>query len=227
MAPFIGILSLDTRFPRIPGDAGNPGSYHLPARVHVVPGAGSPEIVRERPSEALVAAFRAGAETLTGQGAGLIVSTCGFLVSVQEEIARGLGVPVVLSGLAMLPLARHATGSAPVGVLTASAAALTEGAIRAAGGQPGEVRVQGLEGSALFAGTFLAPKSVQHEGFDRAEMAAEVRAAALALVECAPEIRSIVLECGNLPPYAAEIREATGRPVWSILDAARLVTGKK
>ena len=39
MTGFIGILSLDTSFRRIEGDAGNPASYDLPARVRVVDGA--------------------------------------------------------------------------------------------------------------------------------------------------------------------------------------------
>ena len=56
--PFIGVLMLDTRFDRPLGDAGNPHSYALPARMRIVEGAGSTDIVRDgRPSEPLVAAF--------------------------------------------------------------------------------------------------------------------------------------------------------------------------
>ncbi|MCA0996790.1 aspartate/glutamate racemase family protein [Alloyangia pacifica] len=224
MTSFIGILSLDTQFPRILGDAGNPGSYHLPARVRVVPGAGSPDIVRNgRPAPQLVDAFREAAEELAAEGACLITSTCGFLISVQREIAAALPVPVVLSGLCLLPMVRQMTGGRPIGVLTASAAALGPEAIRAAGAAPEEVRIGGLQDSAIFAKTFLAAKSSQNASFDRTQMQSEVCAAAEALVSRAPEIAAIVLECGNLPPYADAIRRITGRPVFSILDAARLV----
>ena len=224
MSRFIGILSLDTAFPRIAGDAGNPESYHLPARVSVVAGAGSTEIVRDgRPDPELVSAFRAAAETFVAEGACLVTSTCGFLVTVQADVARDLGVPVLLSSLSLVPLARAATGRAPVGVLTASAAALGPGAIRAAGAEPEDVRIAGLDGDALFASVFLAARAAQRDSFDRSEVEGRVAAAAEALVTRAPEIGSIVLECGNLPPYAEAVRRVTGRPVLSILDGARLL----
>ncbi|SDG06787.1 hypothetical protein [Alloyangia pacifica] len=226
MSPFIGILSLDTRFPRISGDAGNPESYHLPARIRVVPGAGSPDIVRDgRPAPELVAAFKSAAENLVSEGACLITSTCGFLITVQREIAVSLPVPVVLSALCLLPMVRQMVGGRPVGVLTASASALGAGAIRAAGTSPEDVRIGGLQDSALFSGTFLALKDAQHAAFDPDEMQAEVCGAAEALLARSPDIAAIVLECGNLPPYAEAIRRVTGRPVFSILDAAKLVSG--
>jgi hypothetical protein len=142
---------------------------------------------------------------------------------VQADVARDLGVPVLLSGLSLVPLARAATGGAPVGVLTASAAALGPGAIRAAGAEPEDVRIAGLDGDALFASVFLTARAAQRDSFDPSEVEGRVAAAAEALVTRAPEIGSIVLECGNLPPYAEAVRRVTGRPVLSILDGARLL----
>ncbi|MBE3636659.1 aspartate/glutamate racemase family protein [Mangrovicoccus algicola] len=224
MPPFIGILSLDTRFPRIPGDAGHPDSYHLPARLRVVPGAGSPEIVRDgRPAPELVAAFRTAAQALAADGACLITSTCGFLVTVQEEIARAVPVPVLLSGLSLLPVVARMTGARPVGILTASAPALGPAAIAAAGGRMEDVRIAGLEQDPVFAATFLAPKERQAEQLDPARMAAAAAGAARDLVARAAECGAILIECGNLPPYAGAIAAAAGRPVFSILDGARLV----
>ena len=43
-------------------------------------------------------------------------------------------------------------------------------------------------------------------------------AAALALKEANPDLGAIVLECTNMVPYAADIRAATGLPVFSILS---------
>lgn len=224
MPAFIGILSLDTRFPRIPGDAGNVESYHLPARVRVVAGASSPEIVRDgRPAPELVERFIAAAQALEDEGAVLITSTCGFLVSVQEEIARAVTVPVLLSGLALVPLVRAMTGGRPVGILTASRPSLGTAALTAAGCTPEQVHIAGLEGDPVFAATFLAAKSAQAETLDPDLISASVCAAGRALVEAHPEIGAIVLECGNLPPYADALRAATGRPVFSILDGARMI----
>lgn len=226
MARFIGILSLDTQFPRILGDAGNPESYHLPARVRVVEGADSPRIVVDgRPGPDLVAAFGGAARELVEEGACLITSTCGFLISVQQQIAADVPVPVVLSGLALLPMVRQITGQRPVGVLTASATALGATAIQASGVALEDVRIAGLQDSALFSQTFLRSKVAQNAAFERDQMQAEVCDAAAALCARHPEIGALVLECGNLPPYSAAIRRRIDRPVFSILDAARLVVG--
>ncbi|MGO4852853.1 aspartate/glutamate racemase family protein [Phaeovulum sp. W22_SRMD_FR3] len=224
MSAFIGILSLDTRFPRIPGDAGHPDSYHLPARIRVVAGAGSPDIVRDgRPAPALVAAFIAAAQALEREGAVMLTSTCGFLITVQAEIAAAVRIPVVLSGLALVPLVRLMTGNRPVGILTASRPSLGTAALQAAGCTAEAVRIAGLEHEAAFAETFLTAKELQRQRLDPGEIEAAVTRAARGLVAAHPEIGALVLECGNLPPYAAAVRRAVGRPVFSILDAARLL----
>ena len=221
---FIGILSLDTRFPRIPGDAGHPGSYHRPARVRVVSGAGPTEIVQDgRPHPDLVDRFIAAARALEAEGAVLITSTCGFLISVQEEIAAAVRIPVLLSALSLVPLVRVATGGRPVGILTASAPALGPRSLSAAGIDPAAVRIAGLQGCPAFAGTFLMPKAAQPTTLDRAAIAAAVTQAAADLVAGAPSIGALVLECGNLPPYAEAVRRATGRPVFTLLDGARML----
>ncbi|MGH6948125.1 MAG: hypothetical protein ACREDZ_12420 [Kiloniellales bacterium] len=41
-APRLGILALDTRFPRLPGDLGNPASWPFPVAIHRVPNATVP-----------------------------------------------------------------------------------------------------------------------------------------------------------------------------------------
>ncbi|SHF50701.1 hypothetical protein SAMN05444339_10751 [Loktanella atrilutea] len=221
---FIGVLSLDTRFPRILGDAGHPDSYHLTARVRVVPGAGPTEIVRDgRPSQALTDRFIAAARALEAEGAVLLTSTCGFLVTVQAEIAAAVRIPVLVSSLSLVPLVRAATGGRLVGIVTASTPALGSAALAAAGIEPGHIRIAGLQNHQDFAATFLAPKSAQPVTLDQTAIATAVATVARALVDATPKIGAIVLECGNLPPYADALRRATGRPVFTILDGARLL----
>ena len=38
-----------------------------------------------------------------------------------------------------------------------------------------------------------------------------------------PEIGAIVLECTNMPPYAADVQAATGLPVFDITGLIRMV----
>ena len=226
MTGFIGILSLDTRFPRIQGDSGNPESYHLPARVRVIDGASGAAIVRDGPpDEAFVARFIEAARAFESEGAVLITSSCGFLVSVQHRIARAVNVPVMLSGLCLVPLALHMTAGRPVGVLTASAQSLGPSILAAAGIDPDQIRIAGLEHRAAFADTFLPSRALQKVRFDVAQMERLVVEEGRALIARAPEIGVVILECGNLPPYAEALRHALGRPVLSILDGARLLSG--
>jgi hypothetical protein len=38
-------------------------------------------------------------------------------------------------------------------------------------------------------------------------------------------VAALVLECTNLPPYAARIQQATGLPVWDAIGLVRWVHG--
>ncbi len=221
---FLGVLMLDTAFPRPVGDAGNPDSYHLPARVRVVEGAGSLDVVREGgPSEELVSRFIAAAIELETEGACAIVSTCGFLISAQQRIAAAMNVPVMLSALSLFPVVRAAHGNRPVGILTASPDQLGDNALKAAGIGLGQAMFAGMANCDAFASAILRPKAEQPATLDQAAIGKAVVAKAQALIAATPDLGAFLLECGNLPPYARQISAATGRPVYSILDAARLI----
>ncbi|GIT89991.1 hypothetical protein JANAI62_05260 [Jannaschia pagri] len=222
--PHIGVLMLDTAFPRILGDAGNVDSYPCPAVLHRVAGAEARRVVRPgQPDVDLLPPFLAAARTLEEGGAVGLVSTCGFLVHFQGDIARAVGIPVILSALSLCPLVQGMTGGRPVGILTASAASLTQGGLAAAGIAPQDAHVAGLEDCPAFALAILSPDPTPLEQFDSQAIAAAAVARARALIDHTPEIGAILLECGNLPPYTQAIAQATGRPVFSILDAARLL----
>jgi len=51
---------------------------------------------------------------------------------------------------------------------------------------------------------------------DFAASRADVIDAALRLRRATPDLGAIVLECTNMVPYAADVRRATGLPVFSI-----------
>jgi len=217
----LGVLMLDTAFPRIVGDVGNPASYDFPVRFHVVKGADVTQVVREAPpSPALLAGFVAGALALEAGGAWGIVTSCGFLGHAQAALSEAVRIPVVASALTLGPMARAMTGGRPLGILTADSRALTPALLRACGLDPRDLRIAGLEGEEAWRRLILAPKAAQARVLDAEEIGGIVEAAARALVSETPDIGAVLLECTNLPPYAARIRRATGRPVFHILNAA-------
>ena len=77
---FLGLLMLDTRFPRPPGDVGNPETYAragIPARFVTVPGASPRKIVQEA-DPAFLRPFIDAAVGLARDGAALISTSCGL-----------------------------------------------------------------------------------------------------------------------------------------------------
>ncbi len=201
----LGVLILDTRFPRLVGDIGNPATFDFPLRYAVVCGASPRRVVHER-DPALLEPFIAAARRLVDeQGAAAIMTSCGFLVLWQRELQAALPVPVFTSSLLLLPELAHA------GVVTVDGAALTAAHLRAAGAAV-DTPVEGLAPGCALQRTLLDDLPE----LDAADAEREVVAAALRLVRRVPALRHIVLECTNLPPYAGAVRRATGREVHDI-----------
>lgn len=219
----LGVLSLDTRFPRIPGDAGAPESYAVPTIMRVVDGADSPAIVRDGgPSAEIAARFVAAAEELDAAGVAAIVSTCGFLAPLQHAVARSVRAPVLLSALSLFPTLQLVRPGR-IGVFTAARRALGPETRRAAGVDPETSVVVGFEDVPAFATAFLAPRARQVETLDVAAIEAAVVARASTLVASQPDLTAFLFECGNLPPYAPAVRRATGLPVFTLIDAAEML----
>lgn len=218
----VGILMLDTRFPRIPGDVGHAATFDFPVRYHRVRGAG-PDLVVRRGAEGLLPAFIEGARALQSEGVGAITTGCGFLVKFQRELAGAVRVPVFASSLLLVPLVhRMLPAGRRVGILTVSAATLTHEHLAGAGiGDDIPLAIAGLEGEKEFSRVLLGDGLELDVGAARDE---HVRVARRLVAEH-PEVGAIVLECTNMPPYAADVQRETGRPVFDIVSLVRMVHG--
>lgn len=216
----LGILSLDTQFPRPPGDVGCPESYPFAVEIAVVDGSDSPKIVQDgAPDQDLIQKFIAAAQDLEARGACAIVSTCGFLVTSQHRIASCVTVPVMLSALSLGPLIQTVCPGR-TGILTASAKALGPNAIAAAGLSAAPLAIAGMEDVPEFADAILVTRSAQPATLDQEAIERAAVAKALRLQAEHGDLSAMLLECGNLPPYAGAVGRATGLPVFHMLDAA-------
>ena len=208
----LGILMLEARFARIPGDMGNAGTWPFPVLYRVVRGA-SPERVVLRGAAGLLDDFIAAARELVAQGAEAITTNCGFLALFQRELAAAVGVPVATSALLQVPWVQATLPPGQrVGVITVSAGTLTPRHLEAAGVAP-DTPIVGTEGGREFFRTLILGEK---DDLDVAAAEADILAAGRALVSRHPEVGAIVLECTNMPPYAAALRHALGRPVFDI-----------
>ncbi len=203
--PFLGVLMLQTHFPRPPGDVGHAASFTMPVRHRVVAGASAQRVVREA-DPALLAPFIDAARALVADGAAAITTSCGFLVQFQAALQAAVPVPVWTSSLLKLP-------ELPCpGVITVDASALTAAHLAAAGAAA-DTPVEGLAPGCAFQRTLLHDLPT----LDGAAAEAELVAAAQRLLARVPALQTLVLECTNMPPYAAALQRATGRPVHHVL----------
>ncbi len=215
----VGILMLDTRFPRIPGDMGNATTFPFPVRYHRVAGA-DPDLVVRRGAEGLLPAFVQGAQALEREGVGAITTNCGFLIKYQAELARAVRVPVLTSSLLLVPLVhRTLPAGQRVGIMTVNAGTLTTEHLRGAGiAADVPLAVVGMETEKEFTRVMLGDELEMDVDLAREE---HVRVARRLMAEH-PDIGAIVLECTNMPPYAADIQRETGRPVFDITTLVRM-----
>ncbi len=216
--PFLGVLMLETRFPRPVGDIGNPSTFDFPVRHAVVRGASARRVVQAG-DPGLLEPFVAAARALVAEGAAAIATSCGFLVLYQAALAKALPVPVWSSSLLLVPEVQAALPPGRrVGIVTVDAQALGAAHLVAAGADP-QVPVEGLAPGCAFQRALLddAP------AFDAADAEAATVAAAQNLLRRHPEVEAIVLECTNMPPYADAVRRTTGRAVH---DATSLLAAR-
>jgi Asp/Glu/hydantoin racemase len=207
----VGILMLEARFPRIPGDVGNALTWPFPVHYKVVRGA-SPDLVVRRNAEGLLGAFIDAARELVSDGADGITTNCGFLALFQKELADAVDVPVLSSSLMQVATVNRLLPSGKrAGILTISSSTLT-GEHLAKAGVPEGTPIGTTEGGREFTRVILddLPElDVEAARRDNVE-------AALDLARSNPYTGALVLECTNMVPYAADIREATGLPVFSM-----------
>jgi Asp/Glu/hydantoin racemase len=208
----LGILMLEARFPRIPGDMGNAATWPFPVLYRVVKGA-SPERVVLQQADGLLDTFLAAAADLVSQGAEAITTNCGFLALFQRELAAHVRVPVATSSLLQVPWVQATLPPGRrVGVITVSAASLTPRHLEAAG-VPADTPFIGTENGQEF---FRVLIRGEKQDMDVALAARDILEAGRALMARYPDIGAIVLECTNMPPYAHALREALGVPVFDI-----------
>lgn len=216
----VGILTLDTQFPRIPGDIGNAGTFEFPVRYHRVAGASPDRVVRQGHRD-LLAAFVEGARLLEREGVRAITTSCGFLAQFQTELATAVSVPVFTSSLILVPLVhRMLPPGQAVGILTVDASSLRPAHFEGAGITADiPTVVAGLETEKEFTRVLLDDMLELDVEAARAEHLAVGRR----MLAGHPEIGAIVLECTNMPPYRQDIQQATGRPVFDITTLVRMV----
>lgn len=210
----LGILMLDTRFPRPPGDVGNATTWPFPVHYKIVQGARPDRVMGWEPDPALLRPFVEAARELEVLGVRAITTSCGFLAIFQRELAAAVSIPVLTSALLQVPLAaRLIRPDQRVGILT-EREDLTERHFQGVGWSARDVPVvvMGLPPDAVLPTVFIGNRPES----DPSVLERELVALAERLVREHPDVGAIVLECTNFVPYSQAIRRAAGVPVFDL-----------
>ncbi|MFD1928031.1 hypothetical protein ACFSFY_08170 [Sporosarcina siberiensis] len=208
--PVIGILMLNTSFHRPIGDIGNPSTFTFPVAYERIEAATIERVVKVGDSN-LIQHFIAAAKRLQEREVKAITTSCGFLALFQKEIQRELDVPFYASSLLQIPIAYALTGR-PVGIITARKASLTKQHLLGVDAGNIPVVIEGMDDMPNFTDAIID----QSKPLNMEQVAIEIKTVTKRMINSHPEIKAILLECTNMPPYIHAMREVTDLPIFDL-----------
>ena len=157
------------------------------------------------------------AKELEEEGVSAIVGSCGLTGTMQQDLIDVVGVPVCISSLLQVPLVSRMIGkNKKVGILTASAErcnAQNSRLLRSVGIDVSiPIAIVGMD-QPEYRDIFRTQFARDPSKYDPKKVE-EVMVAAAKELCSKGDIGAIVLECTEMPLYAAAIQEATGLPVF-------------
>jgi hypothetical protein len=207
----LGFLILPTNMPRIPGDAGNAGTWPFPVLYRIVRGATAKQVAINK-SAGLLDAFIEAAKELVAMGAEGLGTTGGYLTVFQKQIAEAAGVPVGSSSLMQIPLVQKLLPPGKrVGIITVNGASLDADHLRPTGA-PLDTPIVGTENGRVLTRALLG----NEPEFDVALAEQDMLDAGTEMREKHPDVGAIVIECANMAAYSRALSQHTGLPVYDI-----------
>lgn len=216
----IGVLCLDSKFPKPPGHIKNPSGLDFPVIYETVTGATVPKLLAN-PGPEFIKPFIKAAQKLEAEGVRAITGSCGFLALYQRELADSVNVPVFASSLIQVPMVANMLGGpSRVGIVTASANSLTDRHFAAVGASNIPKVVTGLDESTEFREVVL--EGLRND-LDIAKVEREFLESVTSLINENRDIGALVLECTDLPPYAHRVQEEFALPIFDLTTLATMV----
>lgn len=215
----LGVIRLDYHYPPAPGDVDHPGSYPYEVHYHMVKGLTFEMCQAGKLTPEVETAFLQGIKDLEAKGVSVITGDCGFMMWLQELARRNTKLPVIMSSLATLPaITASYTRDEQVAIFTANGQSLLgmEQLIKA------ECGVDVKDKRYIFVGCEEVP------GFEAVALGqkVDVRKVTPGIVKKAqeiltkhPQVRAILMECTELPPYSDAMRHVCGVPVFDAITA--------
>lgn len=210
----VGIIMLDTVFPRIPGDIGNVNSFNYPVLYEKVENWKPNRVVCDLNRED-IEPFIDTAKKLDKAGCKIISTSCGFLSLFQKEIADSVNASVFTSALLVAPMIKRTMSSKKkVCVLTANQRTLTDYHLKSVGINRDDYIIYGLEDEKTFTNYTVENWISVNVDDCRKDIMRVVRRA----MKENDNIGAFVLECTNMPPFSEVIQKEVNLPVYDIIS---------
>jgi hypothetical protein len=207
----VGILTLNTTHSLKPGNVQNATTFQFPVVYAVVRDVSIPSLLNGQAS-ALGPILAAIAE-LEDRGVSVIVGACGSFIHFQEAATRAARVPVFLSIMLEVPLLlRTLPAQSKLGIIFASAATFSP-RVCDQSGISDTSRIIALGADEIEA---FRPILSQSGVLDSLALERGIVELVQRTIARNPSIAAWLLQCSDLPPYAAAIRSATNRPVFDM-----------
>jgi Asp/Glu/hydantoin racemase len=202
----IGVLTLEWPPEQVkdeedrPGNLTNIETVDFRLKIEIVRGSIRDRFQAEDP--ALIPCFVEAAKKLEARGVKAIVGDCGMMATYQRVVASAVSVPVVTSGLILVPLVYQMLGEKKrIGIITPHSE-LAEKHFNAVGWSSNDIPIV-LKVTRIERDTLL--KAVKD------------------LVIQSPDVGAFVAECTLIPPYSRAIQKATGLPIFDIVTITRML----
>ena len=214
----IGIIVWRTWYPAlIHGHHNYTTTYDFPVRLKFIETYRVPDNEWGEGSDWNLPGYIKCARELEEEGVAAICTNCGLTGTIQGDLANAVNVPVFTSSLMQVPFIARALGKEKkVGILIASAKmarAQNYRLLRSCGiDESVPLVIKGMDESE---DVDVWRKQFQPgSGYDPKKVEEVMVKEAKKLVSENPEVGAIVLECTEMPLYAAAVREATGLMVF-------------
>lgn len=212
----VGVILTDILLERAVGDSGNAKSYDFPVAFTTAYGADAQTLIHDK-ADGLLPIYAEAGRALLDQGVRAISASCGFTAILQPQLADELDGVVATSALLQIPFAlRMIASDKNLCVITANANTLDSEHYRAVGISESDqerLHLVGIEHT-----EYLYPFLSRGDGeVDITRGSQELTEVAHKALEDDTSIAGFILECTGLPPFAGELRDQIGLPIWDII----------
>lgn len=206
----IGIIAVNLDYPKLPGNVANATTFTFPVDYEVI------DLEIEQLFEndpAAIDVIVNAAKRLEARGVKAIVGACGYFANFQHQVQASVRVPVILSSLAQLPLiSLSLRADQKIAVLVADINGADQKLLD---------NVNANDHNVIFVDVGSLPEfhAIRYGQtvLDNGALTRVLMQKVQSVVADHPEVGAILLECSDLPPYAAAIQAAVKRPVFDFI----------